>query len=234
MFTKDTISLKKILWKVMNHPLVVDLNYEDAAMYAIEAIELIGTPLTLLDKETNPPINIEGYKGPLPNDIIILKGVITDNGVVLNHNTGIHNVISNYTNNDYLECRGGNYTIERGVIKTSFEKGKVIVSYKGLPLDCDGYPLIPNNIKVKQAVYYYILYQHLAPLYDIGKITDKAFGRIEQNYNWYIGAAQSATQLASMDHAEVMLNSINRLLINDNASRVFYQTMGNKENLKNI
>ena len=231
MFTKDTISLKKILWKVMNHPLAADLNYEDAAMYAIEAIELIGTPLTLLDKEAN--ITISGYKGALPNDMIILKGVVTDNGIVLDHNTGIYN-LNNWTDNDYVQCKGGNYIIERGVIKTSFEKGNIIVAYKALPTDCDGFPLIPNQVKVKRAIHYFILFEHLAPLYDIGKITDKAFMRISQEKDFYMGAAQSATQLASMDHAEAMVNSINRLLINDNASRNFYQNMGNKENLKNI
>jgi hypothetical protein len=231
MFTKDTISLKKILWKVMNHPLAVDLNYEDAAMYAIEAIELIGTPLTLVDKESS--ISIVDYKGSIPNDMIILKGVISDNGIVLNHNTGIYTT-NNWVDQDYIQCRGGNYTIERGVIKTSFEKGNIVLAYKALPTDCDGYPLIPNQVKVKRAVHYYILFEHLAPFYDIGKITDKAFHRITQEKDWYIGAAQSATQLSSMDHAEAMVNSINRLLIDSNASRNFYQTLGQKENIKKL
>lgn len=229
MFTKDTISLKKILWKVMNHPLAVDLSYEDAAMYATEAIELIGTPLTLVDKETN--VIISGYKGAAPNDMIIMKGVITDSGIVLNHNTGLYNT-NKWVDQDYIELRGGNYTIERGVIKTSFERGNIIIAYKALPTDCDGYPLIPNNVKVKRAIHYFILYEHLAPLYDIGKITDKSFARISQEKDWYIGGAQSATQLASMDHAEAMVNSINRLLINSKASRDFYSTLGNKESLK--
>lgn len=231
MFTKDTISLKKILWKVMNHPLAVDLTYEDASMYATEAIELIGTPLTLVDKESTPSIKIVGYKGSIPSDMVILKGVITSDGVVLDHNTGLYST-SQMVDQDYQLRGRGSYTIERGVIKTSFEKGEVIIAYKALPTDCDGYPLIPDNVKVKRAIHYFILYEHLAPLYDIGKVTDKAFSRIGQEKDWYIGGAQSATQLTGMDHAESMVNSINRLLINSRASRNFYETLGNKESLK--
>lgn len=233
MHSKQTISLKNILWKVMNHPLAKELSYDDAAMYAIEAIELIGTPLTLVDKETSPPVKITNYKGAAPEDIIILKGVITEHGKVLDHNTGLHNT-SGWENKDYSYTHGGNYIIESGVIKTSFQEGKVIISYKALPLDCDGYPLIPKDVKVRQAIHYYILHQHLSPLYDIGKVSDKAYNRISQEKDWYIGAAQSSSQLAGMDHAESMLNSINRLLINDTASRNFYDTMGIKENLKKL
>lgn len=231
MYSKQTISLKKILWRVMQHPLAADLNYDDAAMYAIEAIELIGTPLTLVKKETNPPIRINGYKGALPNDIVNIKSVLSvDSGTIMHYNTGNHDA----ANVDYQDYVNSKYTIEHGVIKTSFEKGDVIVSYDALPTDCDGYPLIPDDIKVKNAIRYYILYSHIEPLYDIGKITDKAFGRIEQQKLWYMGAAQSSTQLHNMDHAQAMVNSINRLIINDHARHDFYQTLGDRETIKKL
>lgn len=120
------------------------------------------------------------------------------------------------------------------MIKTSFEKGSVIVSYLGLPVDCDGYQLIPDNVKVRMAVRYYILFSHLEPFYDIGKITDKAFKRIEQKKDWYMGGAQSSTQLHNIDHANAMANSINRLLIDDRVRDNFYETLGNKETIKKL
>ena len=226
MYTGSTISLKNILWKVKNHPLATDLLYDDAAMYAIEVLELIGTPLIYNKKEQ--PISITDYKGALPNNMISIRGVVTTDGLVLDPNTGIYNLNGNYDEYRYT------YQIEHNIIKTSFEKGNIIVSYLEIATDCDGYPLIPNNVKVKLAVENYILYRFLQPFYDIGKITDKAFGRIEQNKDWYVGAAQSNTLFQSMDHAEMALNSINRLLINNLARNSFYEGLGNKENIKKL
>ena len=68
--------------------------------------------------------------------------------------------------------------------------------------------------------------------YDIGKITDKAFNRIEQQKLWYMGSASSDTKIANMDHAEAMFNSINRLIINDSAQRNFFKFMGKHERLR--
>jgi len=79
---------------------------------------------------------------------------------------------------------------------------------------------------------YYILYRLLEPYYDLGKISDKAFNRITQNKDWYMGAAQSDTKVVSMDHWEAVMNSINRLIVNDTAHQNFFKGMGNKNELE--
>ncbi len=75
MYNGQLISLKKVLWKVFNNPLTADLNYDDAAEYAIEAIRLIGVPLSFIDKVTIPPLRLVNYKAALPNDIVNIRGI---------------------------------------------------------------------------------------------------------------------------------------------------------------
>tara|TARA_R110000772_G_scaffold54130_1_gene123504 strand:+ start:10033 stop:10848 length:816 start_codon:yes stop_codon:yes gene_type:complete len=75
MFNGQTISLKEILWKVANSPHAEGLNYTDAAEYAVEALKLIGTPLTYIEKVTYPPLVIVNYKAALPDNIITIRGV---------------------------------------------------------------------------------------------------------------------------------------------------------------
>lgn len=235
MYNGQTTSLKSILWKVMNHPLADDLNYEDAAMYAIEAIELIGAPLSYLDKVTPSPVDIVDYKAYLPEDLINIRGVkLLDGryGRALGHSTDIYHMESDCNQPSSKKDNHFTYTIQSGIITTSFEEGSIIISYKALPLDSEGYPLIPNEIKTKLAIEYYILYRYLSPLNDIGKVTDKAFYKITQNKDWYIGASQASLQMQGMDHLEATMNAINRLLVNDSAHKNFYRTLGTKEHIK--
>lgn len=236
MHNGKTISLKNILWKVMRHPLVTDLNYDDAAMFATEAIELIGAPLNYENKITDPPIKITNYKGKLPDNLVNIRGVkMLNSNIALTYSTDIYH--SDTCNNDFgVSCtysKDFSYTVESGVIKTSFRNDDVIISYTSLPVDDEGYPLVPDNIKVKMAIEYYILNRFLEPLYDVGKITDKAFQRIEQKKMWYMGAANSSSQLAGMDHLESTMNAVNRLLINNRAHSEGFKNLNKKEYLKN-
>jgi len=224
----------------MLHPLAAQLTYEDAAEYAIEAIRLLGAPLALLDKVTKPPITINSYKAALPADLLNFKGVRLlkskeDHGlpdIALRYATDIYHKGLNCSTEDNCSTTEYTYTVQNGVIFTSFEEGEIEISYKSLPVDDDGFPLIPNNQKTKLAIEYYVLYRFLEPLYDIGKITDKAFNRIEQNKCWYIGSANSSLLLQGPDHVESIMNSINRLIINDQAFKNFHKGAGERERLK--
>jgi hypothetical protein len=230
MYNGNTVSLKEILWRAMNNPRMSDLSFEDAAEYAIEALSLIGAPLGYKDV-TSKPITIVDYKAALPLNLIDVKAVkMNDCNTPLTYATDMF-----HSKNGCEECndvKEYTYTYSDGVIKTSFEAGDIVISYKALVTDEDGFPLIPDNPKVKLAIRYYIMYMHLEPLYHVGKISDKVFNQIEQNKDWYIGASQSSMQIANMDHAEAIANSINRLLLNRFGHSESFAGLGKKEIFK--
>lgn len=241
MHTGQTVSLKQILWQVLSHPLANDLTYDIAAEFAIEGLRLIGAPLIFGDKTTSsndpnsPHLMVSSHKTLLPSDSLEIKGIrliqndeLPERSAIalryasdVYHNSALKNTLEEFT-----------YTLQNGVIYTSFPEGCIEVSYKALITDKDGFPLVPDNQKVKLALEYYILHRYLAPLYDIGKITDKAFGRIEQNYLWYVGAAQNSMVLQGPDHLETIMNGINRIIVNTNLHSQFYKGQGDKEKLK--
>lgn len=216
MYNGKTVSLKEILWRVASHPLMKDLNEDDAAMYAIEALRLLGTPLIFLNKLTNPPIEICNHKAALPDDLLQIRGVKeSDSNIAFKYSSDIYH--SDQCAEDFGPCEyreDYTYIVQNNVIITSKKEVTITISYKGLATDNEGYPMIPDVQEVKEAVRYHIMYSHLEGLYDIGKITDKAFNRIEQNAQWYMGSAQSSTVLQGLDHLETTMNAINRLLIN--------------------
>jgi hypothetical protein len=238
MYNGKTTSLKTILWKVMNNPLAADLTYDLAAEYVLEGIKLIGAPLSLINKVSNPPIEVSNNKAALPYDLVELKGVRAFSEqdakdyekIELTYATNLYH--ANKPCDGECEYTEATYTAEEGIIKTSFPNGYIEVAYKALPVDEDGFPLVPDNYKVLLALEYHVLYRFLEPLYLVGKITDKAFDHIAKNKFWYIGAANTEMQLSGYDHIEAIMNTVNRLIINTNAHANFFKGTGKQERLR--
>lgn len=242
MYSGNTISLKRILWKVMNSAYMQDLSYEGAAEYAMEAIRLIGAPLAYVDKTTRPLLKIIDHKAVLPNNIVLIRGVRAfatndeeaGQGTAMTRGTNIYHESAGCEEQSDNSCLGFEvtYTVQSGVITTSFRDGYVEVAYQSIATDEAGFPLIPDNEDFKLAIEYYIRYRVMEALWEMGKVPDKVFNRVDQRKCWYMGAAQSDMQFENMDHVEATMNTINRLIINDAAHRNFFAFIGKHERIK--
>lgn len=225
----QTVSIGTILWKILRNPLAIDLSYEEAASYTLEAIGLIGAPVTYDDAHSE--IEIVEHRGKLPNDIVYIKQVRN-----LGSNSAMRIATDTFhsSSNQTEGLAELTYEIKRGIVFTSFPTGCIEIAYKRLPLDEFGYPLIANNEALKLAIEYYVLDRYLEPLYLIGKITDKAYNHIAQKRHFYMPSAQNSLQMPSMDKMESMVNSIGRLIINDQAHKNLFRLAGSKESIKNF
>jgi hypothetical protein len=242
MYNGNTISLKRVLWKVMNSAFMQDLSYEGAAELALEAIRLIGAPLSYENKVTRPLLKIIDHKASLPSNLILIRGAraFTGNdenegqGIPMTTATDIYHQKAGCYETD-TNCDLGfevTYEVKSGVITTSFKDGYVEVAYQAIATDDDGFPLIPDNQDFILAIEYYIRYRVMESLWEAGKVADKVFNRVDQQKCWYMGAAQSDMQFSNMDHVEATMNSINRLIINSSAQRNFFKFMGKNERIK--
>lgn len=239
MYNGQTISLKRILWSIMRMPLYSDLQYEDAAEYAIEAIKLIGTPL-IFDTIVTEPLPIKAHKVALPANIVKINGIrlvnnlneVNPSYLAFREATDIYHS-TNGCEEDRTLCNSElTYTSGSGVIKTSISEGYIEISYDGIATDKEGYPLIPDVQEVTFAIEYFIRYRYLEPLWEMGRITDKVWQNIDQKKSWYMGSSFTSTLISGIDHAEAIANSINRIIINPNMHQNFYKGLGVKESLK--
>lgn len=224
------IPLQDIMWKILKNPLLRDVTIEDAASITYSLIKLLKIPLTMI---TQTEVKcVEDYKIRLPESLVDVLGV---RHIGLNkalnysanpYHTSAVNKAPSSCHNDY------SYIIQNCNIITSFEKGDVEISYKMLAMDDNGYPLIPDNESFIKAVEYDIMMNYMEPLWMMGKVTDKAFNRASQQRDWYVGQASSAFKIVNADHFSMMMNSVNRLLINTQARESFYQGFGDLERIK--
>lgn len=221
-----TTSVSEILWRVLRNNLAQDLSLDQASEFALEFIRLIGAPLAFIDKVEE--IQIENYKGLLPDNLIEIRG-IRSNGRALRYATNLYHNVLDSEASDYN--REFTYTVQNCILTTSFRKGCVEISYKALSVDELGYPLIPDNESYKMGLEYYILYRHIEPLWSMGKIPDKVFQYYGQQRDWYLGQASSSLVVANGDHLQSIMNGINRLIINTQAYDNFYKNYGERERI---
>ena len=225
------ISLGNIIWKVMRNPLALDLTYEQAAEFALEFIRLVGTPLIYIDELKK--LEIVNYKTAIPSNVINVRGIryLGVNGcqdpIAMRYATDLY-----HNNQDEDNITEYTYTLQNCVITTSQKEGFIEISYKALSVDEHGYPLIPNNESFKYGLEYFILHRHVEPLWMMGKVQDKVFQYLGQQRDWYLGQADTSTKLQGMDQLESMMNSLNRIIIQDQSYDTFYKNFGQKEYLK--
>lgn len=145
-------------------------------------------------------------------------------------NLGLHcnDCIDTLVDSDYT------YELNNDYIFANFKTGKVVFSYLGYPIDCDGFPMIPDNIKFKQAVKSYLMERIDYKLWRKGELNTAVYSKSEQERMWYIGAAQTQAQIPSIDQAESWKNRMVKLLPEFNAQSNFFRRGSNQEQLRNI
>ena len=222
-------SLGVVLWKVLKTPLAAELTYEEAAEYALEFIKLLGAPVIYEDIVSTLDINM--HKAELPCNVLYINGVKyignETSGTAMRESSDVYHIASSEENISEFT-----YKIQKGIIFTSVKEGCVQISYKGIAIDENGYPLIPDNEKVIIGMEYYILSRYLEPLWLMGKISDKAFEYIQQKRYFYTPSAFTAMQMPGVDKLETVMNGINRLIINTTAHKTFFKNYGEKEKLR--
>ena len=252
MINGNMKSLGTILWKVMKNPLASELTYEEAAEYALEFIKLLGAPSAYENKLFTSELT--NYKAELPCDILRINGVRyldthnvdnqdmnTTNYIAMREATDIYHFDPEEHRSEQdteFDLRGNHrrsefiYKIQKGIIFTSMRNGCIEIAYKGIYVDDDGFPMVPDNEKVGIAMEYYILSRYLEPLWLMGKISDKAFEYIQQKRYFYMPSAFTALQMPNEDMLESTMNGINRLLLSKTMHEKFYKKLGEQERLR--
>lgn len=207
------ISIDTVANRILRHPLLKDLNYEDIIFYTVDVLKLINIPRSYIEKSKCLPVI--DYKAKLPNDNLNVKSVD-----YISRGGNIPMVIATDSLHNHLDKIGDRnssmytYSINNGMIKLNQKNGEVFVVYDSIKCDENGIPMIPDNINVEKAIENYIKVQVFTMLADLNKISFNSVDRAEQDYSWYIGKAQTAFQgFINDDDLESYLRDIKKLFL---------------------
>jgi len=185
----STRSAKAIVDKVYRDLGIEDESWEiDAIEWIGEALEKIGAAPAYEDREEI--FAIEDHRMAMPSGVMQMRGLwratdvdytigpdgdITVDQQALKSKTkrriprkkGSGRTLreglgpSGAVDNTQYGRNGEFYILNPGYIHTSFEKSLVILGYRGIKTDEDGYPLVPDEANSDEAFFWYIVYKLL-------------------------------------------------------------------------
>ena len=122
------------------------------------------------------------------------------------------------------------YIIDDGYIKTSFESGKICLSYMAFPTDEDCYPLVPDDISFKEAMFWYI-YKKILLFNPTFKNNGIKYDFADQQWKYYCTQARNAANFPDIDKYESFMNQWVRLIPNINRHDSGFEQMNTREDI---
>lgn len=219
------INIREILNRLMRHPLLQDITLEQVIQYTLDFIGIFGMPKLYQDKEEI--LHIEDYRTILPCDLISINQIKDyKSDICLRSMT---DSFSSTKNNEYEEKT---FKTQGNIIYTSFKTGDILVSYKSIPIDKDGLPLLIDNAVFLKTLELYIKREVFTILFDMGKIQSLVLQNIQQQYCWFAGQLQSEFTIPSISEMESIKRSWCTLLQRTSSFNDSFRNNGNQEYIK--
>lgn len=223
------ISIKVILDDLLDNPLLQNLTLERVVSYTVDFIRKVGMPKVYENKVA--ALEIQDYRAVLPCDFHKVIQIRTANGseaLVLRESMDSFHFAEKKT----MPCNL-TYKIQGKVLYTSFKEGTVELSYESIPVDSDGYPMIPDNSSFKEALELFITKKRYRVLLDTGKIKGDIYSSICQEYAFAVGQAQTSLIAPTLDEMEAISNMWNTLVPQIHEHGTGFVNTGTKELLRN-
>lgn len=221
----EYINIRELLSRVLRHPLLQEFTLEQAIQYVVDFIGIFGFPELYEDKEEK--IDICEYRGILPCDLVSIN-MVKDcrTGMPLRAMTSAFNPGDKHYNHLTQEPQ---FKTQGRVIVTSFPEGAVKISYKSIPVDEEGLPLLVNNVKYLKALELYVRCQLFTILFDMGKITPQVLQHTEQEYGWSAGQLAEEFKTPSVSEMQSITNMLNQIFVRKTEFYNNFERLGNKE-----
>lgn len=226
------VNIREILSRILRHPLLQDITLEQVVQYTLDFIGIFGMPKLYQDKEEI--VHINNYRGKLPCDLISINQVKDcKNNLCLRSSTD-----NFYSHEGYEKSTGYRISQERtfktqgSIIYTSFMEGDILVSYKSIPLDSDGFPLLIENSTFLKALETYIKKEAFTVLFEMGKISLPVLQNTQQQYAWLAGQLSSELTIPSISEMESISNMFCQLIPRVTEFSKGFKNLGNREYIK--
>lgn len=226
----QTTNIRRILDRAMRHPMLRDIPFETAIEFAVDFISLMGTPAMFEEKTAVIPI--KDWRGLLPCDFEHMIQV----RVAGHKGTGPKPTYRESGHSFHLSpnkpsVNPGEFTykIQGMVIFTSTKDTDLEIAYRAFATDDEGYPLLPDNPSFLRGLETYIKMKWFEIKFEEGKLSQQVMDRVDREYAWAAGDAQSEFSRLNLDQAETLFNSFKTILPRNNEHWKAFFTNGAKE-----
>lgn len=222
------VSIKEIVSRVLRHPLLQKVDLETAIQHTIDFIGIVGLPKFYQDKDAK--IHIHDYKGLMPCDLIAIN-LVKHRGRTVRSMTDVYFPKDRRCHQHY-QSNEETFKTQHNIIYTSFKDGDIEISYKAIPVDDEGYPLLPDNATFLKALEEYIKLEVFTVLYECNKITLQALQNQQTRYYWRVGQVTSEFTIPSISEMESITRMFNTLIPRQTEFDNGFKSLGDREYIR--
>jgi hypothetical protein len=125
------------------------------------------------------------------------------------------------------KCRGElTYEVNNNQIVTNFREGRLVMAYRAIPTDDQGYPMIPDDHHVLQFVIASIATKIAFKLYWTDKVNENKFALVANTRDVAFKKAIGKTQLDNKDYFESYKNARIRSFKSPMDQHTFFAHLG--------
>ena len=161
-------------------------NIDEIKEWTYKALSFIDTKQAQIQSSTI--VEIIDNKGLIPADVTKIDKVILEGNI----EKELHYILP------IEKINANNYEINAGYIYIYPEKAKLTIQYYTIPIDSEGAPLIPDDKYYIQAIIAYIRFNLGTRAYWQNKILERQLTMLEQEWLFYLPAAQNSTKLNTL------------------------------------
>ena len=209
-------NIRVVADRLMKHPMLQSLQFETIVEYTLDFLNLLGFNELLIEDEIE--IDIKDHRGLLPSTLVRINQVRIKNGIYLK---AMSSTFSGTLENPAFKTQGD-------VIYTNLKNCTLQINYMGMPIDEEGYPLIPDNVYFLMALEAFIKVQIFTMYFDQGKIQGQILQQAQQDYGFRVAQLHSKFSLPSVSEMQAISNMWNKMHL---TTKDFYTGF---ENLTNI
>lgn len=125
------------------------------------------------------------------------------------------------------------YVAVPGYLKLNVEEGYIMLAYRAIPTDDEGFPTIPDNPGFIDAVYWYITMKYLYPKWVTGEVRDAVYFNARTSWNYYSKQAYGDSMMPTEDDLVTIKNIWNKLVPEMLEEDTFYSTIGERQYIRN-
>ena len=216
------INLREILSRVLDHPMLQDVNLESAIRYSLDFIRKMGLPEVYVEKKET--IEIEGYRGKLPCDLIIVNQVRDHKSHIC-----LRSMTDNFNEMPNRMKAQPSFKTQGQIIYTSFCSGCVDISYKAINTDGEGLPMLPENPVFLDALENFIKVKRFRILFDQQKIPFNVYQSARMEYFESARACHGMFATPSESEMESITSIMHQLIPRLNEFQGGFKGLGDKE-----
>ena len=190
----------------------------DVLRFTGVAAQYIPTPITL---------EVVDHRVCLPQDFFKIV-LVTYNGKPLRY--GGKPFENQFHCKDCLNLnqgsKGDTYNVNDSYIITSFEKGCICLEYLAIPMDCEGFPKVPDSVYYEKAITSYVIMMLDRIQWRMGLCPDKVYKESQFEWEFYCRAAKGEGLYPNMAELSNIKNMMQRLIPLNNEAENGYQNIG--------